>query len=256
MFELKKIISVFITIPGFFIAFLVITGLYGFLKKINILKFNLLIGIILYCISISFFSNRIIGLIEKDSIYYGKPEVDVIVLLGGGMSEGVSDISGTGFPSYDMGVRTMDAFRLYKLYHLPIIVTGGSISEQKEAFVVRRILIDFGVKPDRIVIEDKSRDTVENALYVKRIFRDKGYKKGLLLTSGYHLRRSEFIFRSVGLDFYSHSSGLLSEKKKIFFLYDFLPDIAHLKKSALFLKEAAGLVFYFVKYRIFRVDEN
>ena len=256
MFELKKIISVFITIPGIFIFFLVITGFYGFIKRIKVLKLNFLAAVILYCISISFFSNSIIGLIEKDVIYKGKPELDAIILLGGGIVEGVSDISGTGIPSYDMSVRTMDAFRLYKRYNLPIIISGGSISEQKEADVVKRILLDIGVKPDKIITEDKSRDTVENALFVKDIFREKKFRKGLLITSGYHLRRSELLFKAVGLDIYPHSSGLLSAKKKAYFLYDFLPNIGELKKSAIFLKESIGLCFYFLKYKIFMFSEK
>jgi uncharacterized SAM-binding protein YcdF (DUF218 family) len=252
MFELKKIISVFITIPGIFIFFLIITGLYGLFKRISVLRCNLLVGIILYCISISYFSNSIIGFIEKDSIYKGKPAVDAIILLGGGRYEGVSDISGKGIPSYDMTVRVVDAARLYKKYKKPVVFSGGDVSEEvKEAVIVKRFLIDLGVKEKDIYYDDISRDTVENAIYTKEIFRKKRFKTGLLVTSGYHLKRSEYLFKKAGLDVIPHSAGLLSEKKEQITFHDFLPNIGDLKKSAVMLKETIGLFFYYVKYAIF-----
>ncbi len=117
--------------------------------------------------------------------------------------EGVPDISGTSIPSSDMTVRIVDAVRLYKKYKLPIIVSGGSVpGKVKEAVVVGRFLNDLGVKQKDIILEDLSMDTVENALNVKDIFKKKGYKKGLLVTSAYHIRRSEFLFKKTGLDVY------------------------------------------------------
>jgi uncharacterized SAM-binding protein YcdF (DUF218 family) len=252
MFELKKIISVFITIPGIFIFFLTVTGLYGLFKRIAVLRWNLLIGIILYCISISYFSNSIIGLIEKENIYKGKPSVDAIILLGGGKHEGVHDISGQGIPSYDMTVRVVDAARLYKKYKKPIVFSGGDVSEKvKEAEIVKRFLIDLGVKEKDIFYDDISRDTVENAIYTKEIFYKKRFKTGLLVTSGYHLKRSEYIFLKAGLNVIPHSAGLLSEKKEKYTFHDFLPNIGEFKKSAVMLKESIGLFFYYIKYAIF-----
>jgi uncharacterized SAM-binding protein YcdF (DUF218 family) len=251
MFELKKIISAFLLIPGIFIVFFIITGIYGIRKKIFILKFNLLAGIILYCFSISFVANYMLSFIEKESIYSGKPAVDAIILLGGGVMEGVPDISGTSIPSSDMTVRIVDTVRLYKKYKLPVVVSGGSISGKvKEAVVAKRFLTDLGVKDKDIILEDSSKDTIENALYVKEIFRKKGYKKGLLVTSAYHIRRSEFLFKKAGLDVYPHSCGISSNKSIEFNLYDFLPGIGYLNQSAATIKEALGLLFYFIKYII------
>jgi uncharacterized SAM-binding protein YcdF (DUF218 family) len=252
MFELKKLISAFITIPGIFIVFLVVTGIYGFRKKNFVLKYNLFVGIILYCISISFITNNLFSFIEKENIYNGRPQVDAIILLGGGIIEGVPDISGTSIPSSDMTVRIVDTVRLYKKYKLPIIVSGGSVpGKVKEAVVVGRFLNDLGVNPKDIILEDSSRDTVENALYVKGIFNKKGYKKGLLVTSAYHIRRSEFLFKKTGIDVYPHSCGIASDKSALLNLYDFLPNIGNLDKTAVTVKESIGLLFYYIKYGIF-----
>jgi uncharacterized SAM-binding protein YcdF (DUF218 family) len=252
MFALKKIISAFLIMPGILIVFLIITGIYGIKKKNFVLKLNLLAGIILYCLSISFVTNNLLGIIEKESIYSGKPAVDAIILLGGGVMEGVPDISGTSIPSSDMVVRIVDTVRLYKKYGLPVVVSGGNVAGKvKEAVVAKRFLIDLGVKEKDIIPEDSSRDTVENALFVKEIFRIKGYKKGLLLTSAYHIRRSEFLFKKAGLDVYPHSCGITAGKSVELTLYDFLPSIGCLNQTAVTLKEAIGLLFYYIKYNIF-----
>ncbi len=251
MFELKKIISSFITVPGIFILFLIITGTYGIRKKNFILKFNLLVGIILYCLSISFVSGNLMNLIEKENIYNGKPAADAVILLGGGVVEGVPDITGTSAPSSDMMVRIVDAARLHKKYRLPIIVSGGTVSGQvSEAAVAKRFLVDLGVQEKDIIIEGSSRDTVENALFVKEIFKKKGYKKGLLVTSAYHIRRSEFIFKQTGFDIYIHSCGISTGKNKVLSIYDFLPNIGSLNQAAVTAREAIGLLFYYIKYTI------
>jgi uncharacterized SAM-binding protein YcdF (DUF218 family) len=251
MFELKKIISSFLIIPGIFILFLIVTGIYGAKKRNFIFKLNLLIGIILYCFSISFISGNLLHFIEKENIYSGKPAVDAIILLGGGFNEGVPDLSGTGVPSPDMTMRIVDTVRLYKKYKLPIVVSGGSVSgKMSEAAVAKRFMTDLGVKESDIIIEDASRDTVENALYVKEIFNRKGYKKGLIVTSAYHIRRSEFIFKHAGLDIYVHSSGISFNGSRQLTIYDFLPSIGSLNQTANAAKEATGLLFYQIKYKI------
>jgi uncharacterized SAM-binding protein YcdF (DUF218 family) len=252
MFEVKKIISAFINVPGIFIVFFVITGLYGIKKKISLIKYNLICGIILYCLSISCVTNKLIGLVEKENIYNGTPVVDAMILLGGGTVDGVPDISGRSIPSADMLVRVVDAARLYKKYKYPIVVSGGTFpGRDKEAVIVERFLTDLGVKKKDIILEDSSRDTVENALNVKAIFREKGFKKGLIITSAYHLRRSEFLFKKIGIDVYPHSSGILSDKNANLNLFDFIPSTNELDKTAVTLKEAFGLLFYYIKY-VFR----
>ncbi|MFH0974428.1 MAG: YdcF family protein [Spirochaetota bacterium] len=252
MFEIKKILTACINFPGIIILFLLITGFYGFMKKSRILKYNLICGIILYCLSVSYFTNNLIGFIEQERIYKGTPAVDAMILLGGGTVDGVPDISGKSIPSTDMVVRLVDAARLYKKYKYPIVVSGGTIQgRDKETVIVERFLADLGVKRKDIILEDSSRDTVENALNVKEIFRKNGFKKGLIITSAYHLRRAEFIFRKTGIEVYPHSSGILSDRNIKLSLFDFLPNTNELDKTAVTLKETFGLLFYYIKYAIF-----
>lgn len=248
MFLIKKIIRSFITIPGVIVLYLLISGIYGYRKKIKVLQINLFLGIIIYCISISPVADFLVGIIEKESVYDGQGKPDIIILLGGGIIEGARDLSGTGILPGDMTARVVDAVRLNRKYKLPVLISGGPASDgEREAVVARRYLIDLGVKPGDIIIEDNSRDTVENAVFVKRIFDRNGYKKGLLLTSAYHIRRAEYIFKNEGLNVILHSAAPLS-KKKNYHIFDFIPDVEDFRKSAIALKEAVGILFYFFKY--------
>ena len=251
MFAIKKIISSFVNIPGIFILFLVVTGIYAYKKNNSVLKLNLYVGIILYLLSISIVTDNLISLVEKENIYNGKPAVSAIILLGGGIMEGVPDISGTSIPSPDMAMRVVDAARLYKKYKLPVIVSGGSLPGRvREAGVVGRFLADLGVPVKDIILEDTSMDTLENALNVRDVFLKKGYKNGLLVTSAYHIKRSEFLFTKAGLEVFPHSCGTLSDKSGIIDVYSFLPNAGELRKTYIAAKESLGIAFYYIKYGI------
>lgn len=47
----------------------------------------------------------------------------------------------------------------------------------------------------RIILEKNSRSTIENAIEVRRIFEERGFRSMVLITSGYHMKRALYIFR-------------------------------------------------------------
>lgn len=52
----------------------------------------------------------------------------------------------------------------------------------------------------KIILEDKSRDTFENALYTKEICIRSGFKNSMLITSASHMSRAVLSFKKVGMD--------------------------------------------------------
>ena len=111
LFALKKILTALITIPGVLIVFLITTGVIGVLRRGKLWYANLVTGIVLYAISIAPIANFFVRSIEQSAIYRNQ-EIDVIVVLGGGLSEGVADFSGMHLPSPDMMMRIVDAVRI------------------------------------------------------------------------------------------------------------------------------------------------
>ncbi|WHY75427.1 ElyC/SanA/YdcF family protein [Neobacillus sp. WH10] len=77
-----------------------------------------------------------------------------------------------------------------------IIVTGGVPKQSNtEAKLMKEWLISNGIDEKRIIPEDKSTDTVENALFTTAILEKEGLKDITLVTSASHMRRALTIFK-------------------------------------------------------------
>lgn len=72
-----------------------------------------------------------------------------------------------------------------------IIVSGGvAQSGVTESFLMRNWLIDKGIKPENVIVEDKSIDTVSNALNSMILIKNLAAKQVILVTSASHIRRA------------------------------------------------------------------
>ncbi len=81
-----------------------------------------------------------------------------------------------------------------------IIITGGNASILKdyspESEGIFRTLIYAGIPKDDILLENKARNTAENALYTKEIIASQ--KEIILITSAFHMRRAKLCFEKLG----------------------------------------------------------
>ena len=75
------------------------------------------------------------------------------------------------------------------------LMDGGSA----EAEFAARLLESLGVERSRITLEDRSRNTVENAVFSKALIQPKSGDRWLLVTSAYHMPRAIGVFRKGGL---------------------------------------------------------
>ena len=84
-----------------------------------------------------------------------------------------------------------------------MVFTGGSgslIAEAKEAPAARELLIELGVDPARIIVEDKSRNTEENAQFTAAIVPPEPKQRWLLVTSAFHMPRAIGVFEKAGFN--------------------------------------------------------
>jgi uncharacterized SAM-binding protein YcdF (DUF218 family) len=84
-----------------------------------------------------------------------------------------------------------------------IIFTGGSGSlfgGSAEADYVKQLLASFGIAPERVETEGRSRNTLENAEFTKPIAAPKPGERWVLVTSAYHMPRAIAAFRNVGFE--------------------------------------------------------
>ncbi len=83
-----------------------------------------------------------------------------------------------------------------------ILFSGGSgqlfYDGANEAETAARMFASFGIDPGRIELEDRSRNTVENATLSHAVAKPQAGERWLLVTSAYHMPRSVGCFRAAG----------------------------------------------------------
>jgi len=101
------------------------------------------------------------------------------------------------------------------------VVTGG-MAEQcgiTEAQVMSQLLVKDGISESKIILEDKALTTVQNALYTYDLLRELGITKAIIVTSSFHMERSQKLFKwvfkdAIHLEFESHTPPLTGEEYK------------------------------------------
>jgi uncharacterized SAM-binding protein YcdF (DUF218 family) len=126
---------------------------------------------------------------------------DGIVVLGGAISPDVSAARHEVVLNEAAERLTVVADLARRYPDARILFSGGTgelIAGEREAPFAFRLFETFGIAPDRILLEDRSRNTIENALYSKEIARPMPGQRWLLVTSAYHMPRAIGVFRKVG----------------------------------------------------------
>jgi uncharacterized SAM-binding protein YcdF (DUF218 family) len=127
-----------------------------------------------------------------------------IIVLGGAIDDGVSAARGeTVFD--EGGERLTEAVILAKRYpQARVVYTGGSGSltggTSTEALEARKFMVEMGVAPERVTIEDKSRNTDENARFTAAIVHPQPSQAWIVVTSAFHMPRAMGVFEKAGFN--------------------------------------------------------
>lgn len=131
------------------------------------------------------------------------PEMRVIVVLGGGVIPAVA--AGDHDRMSDRSLyRALAAAELYHAgTRCPVLVSGGHSDpiepEREPAESMAEFLRQTGVDPADLIVENRSRNTAENAAFSAQILKERGLDEGIVLvTSATHLVRAEHLFRRAG----------------------------------------------------------
>ena len=127
---------------------------------------------------------------------------DGIIVLGGAISPDVSSARDEVALNEAAERLTVVAELVRRYPDARIVFSGGSgaliYDEGAEAPLAQRLLESFGIPRARITLEDRSRNTVENAVLSKAIAQPKPGERWLLVTSAHHLPRAVGVFRKAG----------------------------------------------------------
>ncbi len=193
-----------------------------------ILVFTLLLY---YFLSITPVADLLIGSLEKDFTFLTSSEiegVENIVVLSGGKKADV--------------LRSSEVIRLYNMLDTKpeVVVSGTERIDRKRVSGIELFFINRGVDHDNLHIEDKSKNTRENA---ERVVEKIGEESFFLVTSAYHMKRALGQFNKLGVDpipaptDFRRRGGPYSH-------IDLIPNIENIRKADLAIHEHLGILYY------------
>ena len=169
------------------------------------IKISIILFVFLFCLVQYFIIKEYIT--DRKSVNENK-KVDYVIILG-------ARVKGEK-PTKSLMERIKAVTEyLKKNSEVKVIATGGQGKNEgvAEGLAIKRELLKNGISEDRIILEDKSKNTVENFRFslekIKNIENSKNILnnnkknqkiKVLIVTNDYHIFRSKNIARKVGFD--------------------------------------------------------
>ena len=236
MFFLKKFIGHLLLPPGLLIAvFLLIAFLTR--KKIRLVQvLSLLSAFILYAISIEPVKDFLIKPLESSFKRPTNLRGNIIVVLGGGIYD-IGELKESSFK------RTVKAYILHKRTGAPLVLSGGSVSGKvPESLIMKRLLLELGVEEKAIHADTKSKNTMENALFVREICKKISCSSVILVTSAFHMRRAVRTFSEFGFDVQPYPVDFRYDGD--YTIYSYIPKYSVFKDSVAALREYMGILYY------------
>lgn len=148
-------------------------------KKRYWLLIPIFIVIIIWLISPYILQSMAKYLVVKDQL----STAEAIVVLGGDSN----------------GERVEEGITLYKKKYAPLLIlSAGPLAwHLTGAEWMSKQAVAGGVSFDKIILEDQSRSTLENALFVRNILSNRNIHKIILVTSPTHTRRASLVFNKI-----------------------------------------------------------
>ena len=176
-------------------------------------------------------------------------DIGAIVVLGGGRNGNAPEYGGEtiAFPSL---VRARYGARLQRETGLPLLLSGGRVygtEPTSEAALMKGVLEDELHVPVRW-LEERSRNTAENARYSAEILRHQGIGAIILVTGAAHMPRAAKAFADQGLRVVAAPTGYRSGQSPAASVLDWLPSAGALDRSRIALHEYLGRLWYAVRY--------
>ena len=251
-FILSKVLS-FIIQPTMWLI-----GLLGwaFFTKNSTKKRRILRGVFFLTIALTnpFLMHQTFRLYETPAVSMSdlRDTFDVGIVLGGFSKFDVPADDRLNFNQASN--RLIDAVVLYKKGLVrKLLISGGDGNllggKSLEAVKTEPFLLLMGVRQEDILLESRSRNTHENALFSKQLIDSQRVitPKILMITSAYHMPRAMGCFRKVGLDVQPFSAHFVGEKPSWGASYWLKPDAEAFANWEAIFKEWIGYVVYKLK---------
>jgi uncharacterized SAM-binding protein YcdF (DUF218 family) len=182
-------------------------------------------------------------------------KVDGIVVLGGGF-EGAINLARGGYELSSSGDRMVETAILARRFpEAKVVVSGGNgelfLEGEGDATTAPRLLTALGVAADSLILEDKSRNTYENAVFTRQLVTPKPGETWLLVTSAFHMPRAKALFDKAGFPTVPWPVDYRTSGKEGIGLFRDNPSDS-LQVTTMAVREWIGLLAYWLSGRIDR----
>ena len=189
--------------------------------------------------------------LENRMPYTPHDQVDGIVVIGGDENPAITEHRNvpTALDSMRRFMTFMDLAKHYP--NARLVYSGGEPFEHtgmQGAEVASAVLADLGVPDGGLIVEDKSRNTYENAVYSANIVAPTPDQKWLLVTSAWHMPRAIGCFRKAGWNIDPAPTGYFTDGE--FHLFNMPSFTDQMHQLTLAVHEYVGLLSYRLMGRI------
>ena len=136
-----------------------------------------------------------------------------------------------------------------------VVVSGGPgelfLDGEGDADTAPRLLSALGVSADRLILENKSRNTYENAVFTRQMVAPKPGETWLLVTSAFHMPRAKALFDKAGFPTIAWPVDYRTSGKEGIGLFRDNPADS-LQVTTMAIREWIGLAAYWLSGRLDR----
>ena len=246
--ETLRIVCDILLPPSGFIVLLAMGLFFLLIRLRKTAAFSILLAsVLLYFASTPFMAHKLLDPLQYqyDVLKEVPEDTQAIVVLSAGRVPIAREYANLDTVNAATLERLRYASRLSKVHQLPIVISGGSVNDERDSLarLMKKVLeTDFGVEAKWL--EEKSKTTFENAMFTKKILNENSISKVLLVSHAYHMPRAMWSFEDVGLNpipaptvFYKRSAST-SELK------EYIPNASALTQTSNALHEYVGKFWY------------
>ncbi|MDI1336591.1 MAG: YdcF family protein [Lacunisphaera sp.] len=209
---------------------------------------------LLYAGSTPFVGNRLIGWMESrwPAVPVAQAEsADAVVVLGGILGPRTDPGLVPNFletsERFEAGIALLQAGRAGHL-----VFTGARMSWRDrvttEGDELKLLAAARGVAPEKILVTGDVGNTADEAAAVAVLMKLQGWRRVILVTTGWHMPRSAWLFRRAGVAFTAFPVDFRLDRGRSVTAIDFVPKAEAWQLTETALREVYGNAFY----RVFR----
>ncbi|HEY9595711.1 MAG TPA: YdcF family protein, partial [Spirochaetia bacterium] len=206
MIVISGIFTALFLTPVLFIALIVAAALVGRSRRRAVATWLLAVAAgMLFVASLPVVKDVLLRPLERayPAIARDVTGIGAVVVLGSGVENGSPDEGGDPSLTQTAFKRVVYGSLVARSLDVPVVVSGGTTWQNRgtksEAAVAQTLLVRLGMPAERVVMEERSRTTWENARNTASILRERGVGRVALVTSAIHMPRAMLAFTRAGV---------------------------------------------------------